>query len=59
MLDWYRLGQNASDRQWRDVIGPLLAQGSQLDMRALRRDADEAELGELLEQALHAAGIGR
>ena len=55
-LDWYRLGQEASDRQWRDIIGLLQAQGPQLDVRELRADAGQVALGELLEQALEAAG---
>ncbi len=56
-LDWYRLGQEASDRQWRDIIGLLRAQGIQLDAQALRDDADRVDLGVLLTRAREAAHI--
>lgn len=56
-LDWYRLGQEASDRQWRDIIGLLHAQGPQLDIQALRNDADRADLGALLKRAFQATGV--
>lgn len=53
-LDRYRLGQEASDRQWRDIIGLLQAQGPQLDFEELRRNASEAALSELLARAIRA-----
>jgi hypothetical protein len=57
-LDWYRLGQEVSDRQWRDILGLIAAQHTNLDLGELRRDAGEAGLGELLERALRTAGRG-
>jgi hypothetical protein len=56
-LDWYRLGQETSDRQWRDIIGLLHAQGPQLDTQMLRSDAERAELGPLLRRAFEVAGV--
>lgn len=58
-LDWYRLGREVSDRQWRDILGLITAQQANLDLDGLRRDAREAGLYELLERALSAAGVGQ
>lgn len=57
-LDWYRLGQDVSDRQWRDILGLITAQHATLDLVELRRNARQANLVELLERALDAANIG-
>lgn len=57
-LDWYRLGQEVSDRQWRDILGLIAAQHANLDLGELRSIASEAGLGELLESALSTAGLG-
>jgi hypothetical protein len=53
-LRWYRLGQEVSDRQWRDVLGILLVQGKRLDEDYLRRGADVLGVAALLERALQA-----
>lgn len=58
-LDWYRLGQEVSDRQWRDILGLITAQHANLDLGELRRDARAAGLGDLLERALGTAGVGQ
>jgi hypothetical protein len=44
-LDWYRLGNEASERQWRDVVGIFKIQDNRLDLEYLRQTA--AELGVL------------
>ncbi len=44
-LEWYRLGNEISERQWRDVIGVFKVQGENLDLEYVRRTA--AELGVL------------
>jgi hypothetical protein len=57
-LDWYRLGGQVSDRQWRDVQGMLGAQSDYLDFDHIRRVAVETDLTELFDAALSAANHG-
>jgi hypothetical protein len=56
-LDWYRLGREISDRQWRDVLGVLKTQRERLDYSYLRRWAAEMNLIDLLERAFREAGL--
>jgi hypothetical protein len=51
-LRWYRLGQESSDRQWRDVLGVARAQRGRLDLEYLRRWASEQGTLDLLERVL-------
>lgn len=51
-LRWYRQGGETSDRQWRDVVGIVHAQGSALDQGYMRRMAAEAGVANLLARAL-------
>jgi len=51
-LRWYRMGGEASERQWRDILGIVLVQGSRLDLGYLRRGANRLDVPELLERAL-------
>ncbi len=56
-LDWYRKGDEVSERQWADVQAVLKRQSGQLDGAYLRRWAAELGVADLLERALIAAGV--
>jgi hypothetical protein len=51
-LRWYRLGNEVSDRQWKDILGVLAAQEGVLDQTYLSRWANELKVADLLENAL-------
>lgn len=55
-LVWYREGGEVSDRQWRDVVGVLKAQGGTLERAELDAWAERLGLTPLLERALGEAG---
>jgi hypothetical protein len=54
-LEWYRLGGEGSDRQWRDILGVLKTRAGELDLAYLRRWAGELKVSDLLERALQLA----
>lgn len=51
-LEWYRLGNEISDRQWRDILGVLKVQAGRLDMDYLDQWATELKVADLLQRAL-------
>ena len=51
-LEWYRMGGEVSDRQWRDIIGVLKVRAGELDLVYLRKWAAELHVSDLLERAL-------
>ncbi|MBN2385568.1 MAG: hypothetical protein JXB85_01010 [Anaerolineales bacterium] len=55
-LEWYRMGGEVSDRQWRDVLGVLKTRSGGLDLDYLREWAADLKVSDLLERALKEAG---
>lgn len=55
-LEWYRLGGEISERQWRDVLGVLKTQAGGLDLAYLRLWAEELQVVDLLDRALLETG---
>jgi len=50
-LDWYRRGDEVSDRQWLDILNVLAGQSNDLDWPYLRRWASELGVSDLLVRA--------
>lgn len=55
-LRWYRMGNEVSDRQWRDVLGILAVQGNTLDSTYLKRAAGTLNVSALLLRAVDQVG---
>ena len=53
----YRMTENESQRQWRDVLGVLKLQGDRLDFEYLQKWAMELELRDLLATACVESGL--
>ncbi|MCP3920119.1 MAG: hypothetical protein GY711_31725 [bacterium] len=54
-LDWYRRGDEASERQWRDVLAVLRVQGERLDRPVMEELARACGLEDLLARAIQEA----
>jgi hypothetical protein len=52
-LEWYRMGGEVSERQWRDILGVLKTQAGALDLDYLREWAKELKVSDLLNRAIH------
>ncbi len=50
-LEWYRLGNEASDRQWRDIVEVMMSQQNVLDKSYLVRWAERLGVADLLDRA--------
>ncbi len=51
-LEWYRMGNDVSDRQWRDVLSVLAAQQDKLDYQYLNHWAAMLQIHDILRRAL-------
>jgi hypothetical protein len=51
-LEWYRMGEEVSDRQWHDILGILKVQAESLDLEYLRKWAGILGVSDLLDTAL-------
>ena len=51
-LEWYRMGGEVSERQWRDILGVLKTKVGDLDLDYLRKWARELKVFDLLERAV-------
>ena len=54
-LEWYRLGGEVSDRQWRDILGVIKTRADELDLIYLQKWAAELQVVDLLERAVREA----
>lgn len=50
-LEWYRKGDEISERQWNDILGVIRIKGKILDADYLQRWASELGIADLLERA--------
>jgi len=55
-LVWYRLGNEVSDQQWRDIVGVMKVQAGRLDLEYLSTSAKESSVADLLAEALEESG---
>lgn len=56
-LEWYRMGREISDRQWKDILGVLKTRRQSLDVVYMRKWAAQLQVGDLLERALIESGL--
>jgi len=56
-LEWYRIGGETSNRQWRDVLGVVKTQGARLDLNYLHQWSAQLGVADLLKRALHEAQV--
>ena len=51
-LEWYRLGGEISERQWRDILGIFKTRAGALDLDYMKKWAGELKVDDLLERAM-------
>lgn len=51
-LEWYRMGGEVSDRQWRDILGVLKTKSGELDIDYMKKWAMDLKVSDLLERVL-------
>jgi hypothetical protein len=54
-LDWFRRGNEVSERQWRDIIGVLKVREGELDLEYLHKWAVELNVSALFDKAFREA----
>lgn len=54
-LEWYRLGGEVSDRQWRDILGVMKVRAGELDLDYLQHWAKELQVADLFDRALRSS----
>jgi hypothetical protein len=54
-LEWFRMGDEVSERQWRDILGVLKTQMGKLDVEYMQQMAITLSVSDLLQQALEEA----
>jgi len=54
-LEWYRLGGEVSERQWRDILGVLKTRTGELDLAYMQKWASELEVEDLFKRVLNEA----
>lgn len=56
-LDWYNIGHRNSERQWRDVLGVIKSQSTNLDKSYLAKMASLMGISDLIENAMTEASM--
>ena len=51
-LEWFKMGGEVSERQWRDIVGVLKVQGNNLDMEYLQKWIDRLHFSDLWKRLL-------
>jgi hypothetical protein len=57
-LYWYRLADERSEKQWRDLVGVLKTLAGEVDVERLRLACADLGVDDLVDAALIAAGAG-
>lgn len=55
-LEWFRLGDETSERQWQDVSRLVALHGDVLDLAYMRRMAESVAVADLLDRILQSTG---
>lgn len=55
-LEWFRLGDETSERQWQDVSRLVALHGDVLDLAYMRRMAESVAVADLLDRLLRSTG---
>jgi hypothetical protein len=56
-LEWYKMGEQISTRQWNDLVGVIKRQSTALDLPYLQLWARELRVADLLARALREGGL--